>query len=86
MSSQSHIYLLCLVQLIVIISYVIPGYTPPLLQGNASAVGELLERKIPGASKDFVFTVDPDTCVESTCFKLSDASNGKVIAISGTRL
>ena len=58
---------------------------PPHLVGSAEAVSALLERVLPGSSSQFVFTIAPRAAgTIANSFTLSDAPDGKRIAIAAT--
>lgn len=61
-----------------------PG-TPKPLQGNVSAVEELLERVLPGARAHFRLSIDASACSSSAgCFTLEDGSGGTVKVTGST--
>lgn len=55
---------------------------PPHLTGNVGAVGDLLERVLPGSSPHFALSLTP-TCPGvasgTACFSLSDGPSGMVL-------
>ena len=66
----------------------IPSF-PPHLVGNTSAIAALLERVLPGSSKNFELDIAP-TCPGiphgTNCFTLADSGGGATtkIKITGT--
>ena len=67
------------------------GAAPHPPPGKAAAVGDLLDRVLPGARQHFEFSLEPAACTTTTsaavaakgCFTLSDSATPSTIKVVG---